>query len=370
MGDYIIPKNKDINIVKSKINQQFNNQKEQTACALCGVDIKKDSRSFHKSHTVPFFCLENIKSIYKKNYGVLKAEYVILRTPFSNEEFIGTNKAGVFYSICSNCDNKEFKIYESEDALLNLMPKELVDSLALKIYLNELFNTQFRYFKAKINHTQLTDDQIISSFFDNIGRIEESAVEIDIKDFQDDLDFAKNSFLKGYSNYRVLYHSVLDYTVPIAAQASIPVSRNVDFSELQIVNISNKKRLEDLLVCIFPLKEKSVVMVFTRIDNKLMKKYNKQFKKLSDEDKLKEIFYLLIRYKASNYFFSPLLKDVLQDENILGVCRIEDTILKMDFLTLNGADFENQKWKHDLPSILSEHYSIQNLSLKQEVQDK
>lgn len=364
MNDFKIPHKKDINIAKSRLNQQFNNQQNQTCCELCGKEIKGKSKSFHKSHTVPYFCLENIKGYYKKNYGVLKGNYTCLRTPFDDDEFIGINKSGVFYSICSTCDQEKFQVYESEEALLNSEPKDLVDSLALKIYLNELFNTKLRIFKANIDYKDLTDEQIIASYFNNIGKIEKSTVEVDIKDFQEDLAFAKRSFEKNYRNYKILYHSILNYTVPIAAQVSIPISRNVDFTELQTVTINNKKRLEDLLVCIFPLKEKSVIIVFTRIDNKLMKKYNKQFKKLSNEDKLKEIFYLLIRYKASNYFYSPLLKDILKNKNILEISGIEDTILKTDVFTFNMADFENQNLKHNLPSLLSKEYSIQNLSSK------
>lgn len=59
-----MPNDKEISIVKSKINQQFNNQRKQTCCAICGKEIKNQSKAFHKSHTVPFFCLENIKGVY------------------------------------------------------------------------------------------------------------------------------------------------------------------------------------------------------------------------------------------------------------------------------------------------------------------
>ena len=365
MSDIRIPKYKDISIVKSKINQQFNKQQEHTCCAICGKELKNNSKAFHKSHTVPFFCLENIKGIYNKNYGVLNGNFACLRTSFSDKEFIGTNKAGVFYSICSKCDQEKFSIYESEEALLNLSPNELVDSLALKIYLNELFNSSLRNFKSTINHSELTDDQLISAFYSNVAKIEESAIDADIRDFMDDLNYAKKSFEKGYSNYRIIYNSILEYTVPIAAQVAIPISQNVDYSKLQIINVSNKKRLEDILVCIFPLKEKSVIIVFSRIDNKLIKKYNKQFKKLSDENKLKEIFYLLIRYKASNFFYSPILKDILENENIRGICSIEDTNMVLGDITIDIADFEDRDWKQNLPSLLSEEYSIQALSLKQ-----
>lgn len=361
MTSYIKPNVKEISIHKSKINQKFNNQKDQTCCTLCKREIKNVSGSFHKSHTVPFFCLENIKALYKKNYGVLTANYIGLRIQFGDKEFVGTNKAGVFYSICSKCDQEKFNVYESENALLYSNPADLVDSIALKIYLNELFNSRFRNFKAKLNHSELTEDQLISSYYESVGKIESSTVEVDIQDFLNDLQYAKKSYENGYRNFRILYHRVLDYTVPIAAQTSIPIARNIDYSILQSVTIQNKNRLEDLVVCIFPLKEKSVILMFTRIDNKLMKQYNKQFKKLSDDEKLKEIFYLLIRYKGANYFCSPLIKDTLMDENIRGVYSIEDTVMVLNKHKIDLANFEDYSWKKNLPSLLSEKYSMQAL---------
>lgn len=364
MNEIRLPDKKQISIVKSKINQKFNDQRDQTRCAICGKELKNESKAFHKSHTVPFFCLENIKGYYNKNCCVLKPEFIGFRTIFSDKEYVGTNKAGVFYSICSKCDQEKFSIYESEEALLNKRPEEIMNSLALKIYLNELFNSRLRNFKNTIDHSQLTDEQMISSFFSSVGRIEEPTVKLDIRDFQDDLNFAKRSYENGYRNYKIIYHRILDYTVPIAAQTSIPISRNVDFTSLQDVNALNYKILEDLLICIFPLKEKSVIIVFYKIGDQLMKKYAKQFKKLSEEEKLREIFYLLIRYKASNYFFSPLIKEVLADENIRGVYSIEDTAFKYRNSIMDFAIFEDLSWKQKMPCILSEEYSIQNLSRK------
>ena len=48
------------------------------------------------------------------------------------------------------------------------------------------------------------------------------------------------------------------------------------------------------------------------------------------KEKLKEIFYLLIRYKPSNYFFSPLIKDILINENI-----------RKSIVCINSADLDD-----------------------------
>ena len=267
----------------------------------------------------------------------------------------------MFYSICSTCDQDKFNIYENEEALLTRMSEDLINSMALQIYLNELFNSRFRSFKNTLDHSKLTDDELITAFYDNIAKIEETTVEVDIKDFQEKLNSSKRNIENGYKNYKVIYYKILDYTVPVAAQVSIPISHNINYIKLQNVSIKNPKLLQDLLVCIFPLKSKSVIVVFYEIGNNLIKQYAKQFKKLSEEEKLKEIFYLLIRYKSSNYFFSPLIKDILINEDIRRIFSIEDTAIKMDNWMLEISNFENQSWKKNMPSILSEEYSIQNL---------
>lgn len=69
---------------------------------------------------------------------------------------------------------------------------------------------------------------------------------------------------------------------------SIPVSHNIDYTKLQDVSIRNPKIIQDLLVCVLPLKSKSVIVVFYEIGNDLIKQYAKQFKKLSEE-KIKNI---------------------------------------------------------------------------------
>lgn len=78
MNEVRIPNNKEISIVKSKINQRFNNQRDQISCALCGKELKNQSRSFHKSHTVPFFCLENLSTFFNNFSYLLKTSQSLI----------------------------------------------------------------------------------------------------------------------------------------------------------------------------------------------------------------------------------------------------------------------------------------------------
>lgn len=78
---------------------------------------------------------------------------------------------------------------------MNKKPKELVDSLALKIYLNELFNFELQIFKNTIDYSNLTEEEIISNYF-NMGKTEMPTTEFDVRDFKRDLEYAKISFEK------------------------------------------------------------------------------------------------------------------------------------------------------------------------------
>lgn len=351
-----------LNKMRSSVNKHINNQNRFTCCEYCGKELKEKRIAFHKSHNVPLFCLENIKGEYMNNIGVIRPNY-IFRTVFDNDPFIGIGKAGVFYALCSECDNHLFKCYESEERLLLSEPLEIMDQIALKIYLNELSKSRIVSIKSQLRYVDISDDELIASFFASESILKASVVDIDIRDYENDLDYAKRSLKNNYHNYRVLFHKIVDYTVPIAGQVSIPISRNIDFSEIQNVSSGNPSRIEDLIIGVLPLKEKSVIIMFTRLDNKKIKKYIKLFNKLSENDKLREIFYLLIRYRDTDYFFSPLIREKLQDASIREIYSIEDNTIRMNGFSLSFSDCENQKLRFNVPSLLSEEFSMQRLRI-------
>lgn len=84
---------------------------------------------------------------------------------------------------------------------------------------------------------------MISSYFESIAGVESPTVDCDIRDFETDLKIAKTAYENGYRNYRIIYYKILDYTVPIAAQTSIPISHNIDYSKLQEVAQIGHKRM-------------------------------------------------------------------------------------------------------------------------------
>lgn len=352
---------KNIGIFKSKLNSELKVKSFMSNCLICGKSLKENHKSFHKSHNIPRFVLNNIKSKIRNNDMVLSPN-ALINNPFvfENNE-IGINKAGVFYCICSKCDQELFYNYEDEKFLLTKEPKDIVDSIALKTYISEYYYSAIRDIKTKINESNLTDDDFLKLIFKSQKRIDSAVARLDMVDFLKDIDYSLKSLINNYKNFDIIYHTILNYTIPLAAQVAIPITKNVDFSILQSIE---SYRFETIMIGLFPLKSKSVIIIYSKIGNKIGKKYAKQLKKLCLDDILNEIFYLLIRYKSINYFISPLLKKELENEHIKYISSIEDTIFDYGKHKVNISDYENISIKEKLPRILSEEFSLQNLKTK------
>lgn len=362
--DKSFPSNKDIGILQSNIDKKININSEISNCIICGEPIISKSKSFHKSHTIPFFCLENIKAKFEGNHKVLTPSGIRFHD-LLDRVAIGTNKAGIFYLICPKCDSNKFQVYESQQALLDGCTKNMMDSIALKAYLKEYYDATYNSFKAHLDYSNITESEILQKYMTGIARIKKNVTTLDRHEFGNNLKVALNSFKNYYGNYKLIYYETLDYTVPLAAQTVIPISRDIKYNEIQDVTERNPKPIEELIVCVFPMKEKSVIILFTQIGNRKLKKYIRQFKQLSPEDKLKECFYLLIRYKDGNYFLSPLIYDLLKsNKSVQGIMSIEDGAMILDRNYFNMAWFEDHRWKTNMPNILLSDYSMQTLSSK------
>ena len=83
-----------------------------------------------------------------------------------------------------------------------------------------------------------------------------------------------------------------------------------------IYDLSPKWRVQPLNLCVFPLTEKTVVLLFHHRDDRNMKVFDKAFLKLSDNNKLKYINYLIFRY-TENFAISPIVPEKILDNEKL-----------------------------------------------------
>lgn len=356
--------NKEIRIVNSKIKRRFNEQQDIVRCKLCGCDIKRKNNGFHRSHGIPRFILENIKEPVSENMKVAAPNAIFSMNPLDKEPYVGANNAGIFYLICSDCDQNYFQVYESENKLIQEINSQVLDSIALKIALKEYFDSFYKFQVGKIEFDSMTKNEIIESMLKVQSQLNKSVVKLDLRDFESDIQYSLRSYKKLYDSNYIIYSSIVDYTVPIAAQVSIPISRNIDYSNLQNVTSTNPHRIESLNLVIFPMKEQSLLLLFTRRNNRKMRKYIKQFNRLSRDMQQSELFYLAIRYKSTNIYFSPLVVSMLKENEVIRkIMAIGDSVLSFGPFKISEADSEELTTRHEIPNLLSEEYSVQKLKL-------
>ena len=174
-------------------------------------------------------------------------------------------------------------------------------------------------------------------------------------------DKARRLSRKNENNgYYLFYHKILDYRVPVAFQSAITLAADLKGNLVnQIYNMDQKYKPAELQIGIFPLKEKSVVMMFIDEGSKRYKNFIRQFKDLEIIEQLGVINYIMFLY-TEDYFFSKELGN-----------RIDLSCLKsVSGQSLDGFRFEDEnpypsalqecdlsKWTC-IPNLLSESFSI------------
>lgn len=118
------------------------------------------------------------------------------------------------------------------------------------------------------------------------------------------------------SGYDITYYKVLGKKVPIAIQSNITLFRCFGKTINYIYDFSPKMRIHPLNLCVFPLTDKTVILLFHYRDDRNLIKFDQAFSKLSDDDKLKYINYLIFRY-TENFAISPIVPENLLDDEKL-----------------------------------------------------
>ena len=275
-------------------------------CVICGKEVS----SYCNSHSVPKFCLLNIS--FGQRLDCLNS---IIRQPIGKLE-LGAKEAGVFFSICRECDTREFKTYETPELYEKKeVSQTMMYQIAMKCYVREIYRhrLQQKYY-SYFNSECIVPIKI---GFDELAKAE-----------MDDLMAFSNEYIqlrKGKIKFEMLYYEKLPYKVPIAFQDCINVVSDFNGDLINNPYLDSKKQ-QMLFVCVFPLKKESVVIIFTDKNKRHYSTFIKQFKKLNLENKLKSILFMMFAY-SENFFISKNIKaDLINDKKIMEIAK---------FLTLN-----------------------------------
>ncbi len=339
----------------NRIFSEAHRNAKPSHCLLC----KKECSSFCNSHSVPKFALLRIAENGMVSSALQNKE------PF-NVKCIGINKTGTFHIICNNCDNESFQDYENPQSYSNFPTNKMLAQIALKNYLlmiykklegietYKILEKQFPY------HKDYTDEQILIENLDLAGYLSE-------------FEYAQKAIKKARDKYyHVYYYKTLDYVVPYAAQSAITLIGDFEGNVVNdIYSLSSEYKTKDIHVAVFPLEKTSVVILFAKDNENRYKRFYKQFQKLSPEDKLSAINYIIFSY-IENVFINPTLqKELRNNKHFITACGLsgdvtaEINLKNLPFFKLSPeevlakatTEFSLSK-RHDIPNLLSEEYAI------------
>lgn len=320
------------------------NAKRET-CFLCN----KECSSFCNSHSIPEFTLRSIAE-KGKVIATLQKELSLLG------QDTGLNKAGTFQIICRECDSSVFRDYETPEAYDQIPTGKMLAEIALKDYLRmvnrRLVEDEFYKLLGQRfpNHKNMTDEkQFIGSN--------------DLQDFLRGFHYAHRTIQKNEGNrYHLCFHAILDYVVPYAAQSPIVLISDLEDNVVNdVYNFSPTYQTESIHIAVFPLEGKSIVLMFVEEGRKRYRKFIKQFNRLSQEDQLATINFMVFAYTENVYLSAKIADKLHTNEAFMDVCRITADytaeILLGDPLTTAVKGFSLSK-RNDIPNLLNKEYAL------------
>lgn len=334
---------------RKKLNAIIKKSKENarnTTCYHCGKTVD----GFCNSHSIPRFCLKRITVD-----GEVLTLNSLVNNPLIDSE-VGVNRAGTFQLICRDCDNMIFSDYEDPINYENTPTSKMILQIAMKNYLKYISK---REIELKMN--QATID--VLGYENTYMQMKETENLMDLKEYKQGYNKAKVALEKNKSDaYYMCYYKKLDYVVPVAFQTSVALT--FDLEGMLINDIyceSEEYEIKNIHVCVFPFEKTSCIMMFVDGNDKRYRKFYRQFNRLTLEDQLSVITFIMFAYSEEIYL-SKTIKDVLiESKELLELARTGTDILAttpyFDRLKMlkEKMDFNKRKL---IPNILSEKYKL------------
>ena len=330
--------------LRKELNKLLKEAREASKPDCCIVCEKKQT-SFCNSHSVPRMVLKNIAHDGK----VLQPNITIRIKAVDDEK--GINNSGTFNFICRKCDKELFKNYENPKMLsCETVTDKLLAEIALKDTLlmlskRNLEDSLFEIIDNKFEFEGLDDKNLVNKL-DNREYYERMQIYLKIKE-------------NDSNNFYVLYNKLLPYVTPIASQTMIAL--NCDLEGVEINNkydYSENNSIDYIHLAVFPLKKQTRVLFFYHRRNRKYKKFRNQFNCLAEEEKLELINYLVLAY-SENYYYSPLIKDGIENNEKLSKLTQEvDGMPRLGDANIFDVIYYSPIMKEEVPNFLSEEYSL------------
>lgn len=341
----------DINDLKKQFNDFLREAHENARLDYC-LCCKNKVDGFCNSHSLPEFILKNIS-----DQGLVYTSNKFFKAPII-KDFLGLSNSGTFKRICHKCDNEVFQNYEDPNKIGERPSKKVLAQIDLK-------NT-LRMYDKRLNEIALYNLMLSKKppLLAQYEMFEKQRVNLlDLNEIKSDCERALNILdNKSSDSYELIYWEKLDYVVPIAFQGHVALQGDLEGNEINdLYAVSDKYIIENLNICIFPLEQTSIVMIFVAKENKKYAKFIKQFKKLSKSNKLNLIAFIIFNY-SEDFFISKKVSDELLNNPILEVVtqNISDITALDKKMASDIIKFKMDELKlySSFPNVLDKEFSI------------
>lgn len=340
------PKTKEDFILFNKfLSRAINNRKKDDKikrCFLCG----KKNIKYCDSHTLPRFVIKNIAP-----NGKIKNTQIFNPNRYINSEQ-GINNSGIFREICSKCDNTLFQSYENVQKY-NLFPTdEMLQEIALKNYISRMYkhNKEKKFYNYVKNN-------LCSTY--NEKRFIENSLKVTEFNYCYNKKWAKKcykSLLNEKYHFKIHYYKELEYTVPYAIQAHCILF--FDFNDKKLADnfiMPDYDTNEDMHLCIFPFKNKSIIFIFTEKDTLLYNDFFCSLSKKNEEEQLAVINFITFAYFEDVFLHEDLNSCVIDNIDMQIVSQVQPLVA--------GPALTPQNKKTILQeNVLKESYSFRKVS--------
>ena len=330
---------------------------KESTCFCCGSPVS----SFCNSHFVPKFCLENIGAD-----GKVTGYNAILGLPSmgvaAGKEEPGIGEAGTFQIICRECDSTVFQDYENPaNYYRSAQPTgKMLAEIAMKDYLKFIYKRKVELEMSKRAVELCNDDSLFGYYIKRKSEMSLQVKSLDLKAYTSCFERAKKCYQKGSTGYYIVYYRLLDYVAPIAVQSPIPLSIDIEDGVINnIYNPSPTYNPTDIHVCVFPLKDKTAVFMFIDDGDKHYRKFYKQLRKLSADEQLGVINYIIFLY-CEDYFLAKDISDRVDLSMLKETAAMTPVIWSATPIinaSQTSAQYTLSNWSK-IPNLLSEKYKV------------
>lgn len=163
---------------------------------------------------------------------------------------------------------------------------------------------------------------------------------------------------------RLVFWYKCDYTVPLAFKGPICLYGDLNGHIINdIYNYSPMLFMQYIHICVFPLEQSSIVMVFYHKDDTNYRAFERQFNRLTLDKKLQLISFIIVNY-SEDFFISKKANEEIINNPIINITTENNSNISAS--SYDDLKFQEKQKLHELenyekfPNLLNETYKLNN----------